>query len=126
VTFRADNRANFQPVKALSFEVALSAPPAFHVILSAAANDIATLHGREGSREAIMHRGKALALVSKGLAKTGQRPGDDVLTGVALFTGNEVYPYLSWDETSRLTHNYSFCLEVHKISTLTWKAWLPC
>lgn len=104
MTFRADNRANFQPVKALAFEVALSAPPAFHVILSAAANDIATLHGRDDSREAIMHRGKALALVSKGLAKTGQPPGDDVLTGVALFTGNEVHPYANQNE-SRLTYN---------------------
>lgn len=89
-TYKQDARANFQPVKTLSFEVALSAPPAFHVILSAAATDIATLHGRSDSRESIMHRGKALALVSKGLSKTGQMPGDDVLAAVALFTGNEV------------------------------------
>jgi hypothetical protein len=77
-------------VKAISFEVALSAPPAFHVILSAAAQDIATLHGRSDSRESIMHRGKALALVAKGLSRTGQMPGDDTLAAVALFTGNEV------------------------------------
>lgn len=89
-TYKQDSRANFGPVKALSFEVALSAPPAFHVILSAAAYDIAKLNGKPESRESIMHRGKALALVSKGLSKNGQIPGDDTLAAVALFTGIEV------------------------------------
>lgn len=77
-------------MKTLSFEVALSAPPAFHVILSAAAHDIARLHGKPESRESIMHRGKALALVNKCLSKSGQMPGDDTLSAVALFTGIEV------------------------------------
>lgn len=37
-----------------------------------------------------MHRGKALALVSKSLAKSGQMPGDDTLAAVALLAGYEV------------------------------------
>jgi hypothetical protein len=95
VSFQQDARANFSHVKILSFEAALSSTPALHVILSAAASDIAVLHGRKDSKEAIMHRGIALSGVSKALTKREERSKvpDECLSAVALLAGHEVSRY---------------------------------
>ena len=87
-----DARANFRHVKLLSFEASLTSPPAFHVILSAAASDIAVLHGKDDSKEAILHRGMAMSSVGKELARRngGLKMRDESITAVALLAGNEV------------------------------------
>jgi len=90
VSFRQDNRADFQPVKELCFHVSLTDPSAFHVVLGAAANDIAALHGREDSPEAIRHKGLALGMVNKRLLQDGLDTSDASISAVALLTGNEV------------------------------------
>jgi hypothetical protein len=90
VSFRQDRRADFQPVKELSFHVSLSDPSAFHVVLGTAANDIAALHGREDSPEAIMHKGLALGMVNKRLLQDGSDTSDASIAAVALLTGGEV------------------------------------
>ena len=92
VSFQQNARTNFTHVKLLSFEAALSSTPALHVILSAAANDIAVLHGRQDSREAIVHRGIAMSGVSKALTKREERSKvpDESIPAVALLAGHEV------------------------------------
>ena len=90
MSFRQDNRADFQPVKELTFNVSLCDSSAFHVILATAANDIAALHGRKDSPEAIMHRGLALGLVNQRLLKHGSDTSDASIAAVALLTGSEV------------------------------------
>ena len=89
-SFQLDTRASFQPIKALSFEVAHNSAPAFHIILSAAANDIANLQGRKISNEAVQHKGLALQCVNKAIIKQEERISDDSIAGVALLAGNEV------------------------------------
>jgi hypothetical protein len=90
VSFRQDNRADFQPVKELSFHVSLSDQSAFHVVLSTAANDIAALHGQEDSPDAIMHRGLALRQVNQRLLQDGSDTSDASIAAVALLSGREV------------------------------------
>lgn len=92
LSFQLDARANFSHVKLLSFQASLNSPPAFHVILSAAASDIAVLHGNKDSKEAIMHRGMAISGVSKALVGLdgGAKMRDESITAVALLAGNEV------------------------------------
>jgi hypothetical protein len=92
LSYQLDTRANFSHVKLLSFQASLSSPAAFHVILSAAASDIAALHGKQDSKEAIVHRGMAISGVSNALVKrdAGNKLGDESITGVALLAGNEV------------------------------------
>lgn len=92
LSFQLDARANFRHIKLLSFEASLTSPPAFHVILSAAASDLAVLHGKDDSKEAILHRGMAMSSVSKELARRdgGLKMRDQSITAVALFAGNEL------------------------------------
>jgi hypothetical protein len=89
VSFRLDNRADFAPVKELSFHVSLSDPSAFHVVLATAANDIAALQGKGESPEAIKHRGLALGLVNKRLLQPGSGTSDASVAAVALLAGSE-------------------------------------
>jgi hypothetical protein len=93
VSFRLDSRADFAPVKELSFHVSLSDPSAFHVILATAANDIAVLQGHDESPDAIKHRGLALRLVNKRLLQRGSDTSDASVAAVALLAGSEVRSY---------------------------------
>ena len=90
MSFRLDSRADFAPVKELSFQVSLSDPSAFHVILATAANDIAVLQGHGESPEAIKHRGLALGLVNKRLLQLGSDTSDATIAAVAILAGSEV------------------------------------
>jgi hypothetical protein len=92
LNFQMDVHANFSHIKLLSLEASLLSPPAFHVILSIAASDIAARHGRHDSKEAIMHRGIAISGVSKALTKRdgGAKMMDESIAAVVLLAGNEV------------------------------------
>jgi hypothetical protein len=92
MVWKLDARANFNHVKFLTFEVCLTSPPAFHVLLSTAASDIAALHGRHDSKEAIMHIGMAISGVGKALVKQGGgvKMRDENITAVGMLAGNGV------------------------------------
>ena len=62
-----------------------------HVILSGAASDLAALYGKRDSKEFIIHRGMALAGVSKALVNRGagrKLLDENLVAAVALFAGN--------------------------------------
>jgi hypothetical protein len=102
VSYNLDSNSDFNPVKALSFKVALADASAFHVLLSAGANDIAALHGRQDSEDAIKHRGISISLVNKRLSMGDA--SDRALAAVTLLAGNEVsncYPPLRIDDYER-------------------------
>jgi len=70
--------------------MSLLGAPGFHVILSAAANDIAVLHGKEVSEDGIKHQRIAIELVNKRLLKWQPDSSNDGLASVALLAGHEV------------------------------------
>jgi hypothetical protein len=88
--FLLDPRASFRSVSLLCFQVAQLDPAAFHVILGAAASDIARLHKRSNSVQSITHLGYALSFVKTRLAHPNDLPSDGTLAAVAMLAGNEV------------------------------------
>ena len=91
LSFQQDARANFSHVTLLSFEASVRSPPALHIIISAAASDIAALHGKQDSRDAIVHRGIALSGVRKLMKQSkNTKIKDDIITAVTFLAGNEV------------------------------------
>lgn len=90
MSFAGDNRADFQPVKKLVFNMGLLGAPGFHVILSAAANDIAAMRGMQNSEDGIMHQRIAIGLVNKRLSEWRPDSSNEGLASVALLAGLEV------------------------------------
>lgn len=89
LSFAGDQRANFQPVKSLIFNVGKEDPSVFHLLLAATANDIAYIRGRQESEDVIKHRGIALGLIKKRVLDW-QSTTDGTLVAVALLAGTEV------------------------------------
>ncbi|KAE9369852.1 hypothetical protein N431DRAFT_485662 [Stipitochalara longipes BDJ] len=83
----AGDTPNFQPVKKILFDLGITDASLFHMILSAAADDIAAMRGRQSSEEAIKHRAIALSMVNKRISEYGLDPSDLNLTTVALLAG---------------------------------------
>jgi Fungal specific transcription factor domain len=91
-----DIRVSFQPVRTLSFKVALAGPAAFHIIIAAAARNIASLHGRHDSRQSVTYHGLVLRLVNKQISQSLSVPSDATIATAAMLAGNEVgFPYIS-------------------------------
>jgi len=86
----AGDTPNFQPVKKILFDLGITDASLFHMILSAAADDIAALRGRQISEEAIKHRAIALSMVNKRISQYGLDSSDLNLTTVALLAGWDV------------------------------------
>jgi hypothetical protein len=86
----AGDTPNFQPVKKILFGLGSTEASSFHMILSAAANDIAILQGRQNREEAIKHRAIALSMVNKRISQRGLDSSDLTLTTVALLAGYDV------------------------------------
>lgn len=90
LSFAGDQRSNFQPVKSLIFNVGLADSSVFHLLLSAAANDIAYMRGKEESEDVVKHRGIALGLIKKRVLDWQASSTDGTLIAVALLAGIEV------------------------------------
>lgn len=58
------------------------------MIIAVGASDMAVLHGKEDSAEALKHRGKSIALVNQRLMKGDT--SNAAIAGIALLAGNEV------------------------------------
>lgn len=86
----AGDTPNFQPVKKILFCLGSTDASTFHMILSAAANDIAILQGRQNSEEAIKHLAIALSMVNKRISQRGLDTSDLTLTAVAFLAGYDV------------------------------------
>lgn len=101
LSFVGDNRADFQPVKKLVFNMGLLGAPGFHVILAAAANDIAAARGILTSEDGLKHQRIAMALVNKKLSQWQMDSSNESLASVALLAGLEVsYVLLTRDMLS--------------------------
>ncbi|KAH7360977.1 hypothetical protein BKA65DRAFT_196244 [Rhexocercosporidium sp. MPI-PUGE-AT-0058] len=90
LSFVGDNRADFQPVKKLVFNMGLLGAPGFHVILAAAANDIAAARGIRTSEAGLKHQRIAIALVNKKLSEWKPDSSNESLASVALLAGLEL------------------------------------
>ncbi|KAH6701988.1 hypothetical protein BKA61DRAFT_681258 [Leptodontidium sp. MPI-SDFR-AT-0119] len=90
LSFVGDNRADFQPVKKLVFNMGLLGAPGFHVILAAAANDIAAARGILTSEDGLKHQRIAMALVNKKLSQWQMDSSNESLASVALLAGLEL------------------------------------
>lgn len=62
----------------------------FHMVLSAAAHDIAYIRGEKESEEVAKHRGIALSLIKKRVLDWQTGSPDGTLAAVALLAGSEV------------------------------------
>ena len=90
LSFAGDQRANFQPVKSLIFNVGLADSSVFHTILCAAAQDIAYIRGEQESEDVVKHRGTALGLIKSRVLNWQKGSPDGTLVAVALLAGSEV------------------------------------
>lgn len=90
LSFAGDQRSNFQPVKSLIFTIGLSDSSVFHMVLSAAAHDIAYIRGQQESEEVAKHRGIALGLIKKRVLDWQTGSPDGTLVAVALLAGCEL------------------------------------
>lgn len=90
LSFAGDQRANFQPVKSLIFTMGIADSSVFHMVLAAAANDIAYIRGQQESEEVAKHRGIALSLIKKRVLDWQTGAPDGTLVAVALLAGSEV------------------------------------
>ncbi|KUJ12894.1 uncharacterized protein LY89DRAFT_737794 [Mollisia scopiformis] len=90
LSFAGDQRSNFQPVKSLIFNVGLADSSVFHLVLSAAAKDIAYIRGQEESQDVVRHRGIALELIKKRVLDWQASSADGTLVAVALLAGTEL------------------------------------
>ncbi|CZR54674.1 uncharacterized protein PAC_04558 [Phialocephala subalpina] len=90
LSFAGDQRANFQPVKSLIFNVGLADSSVFHTILSAAAQDIAYIRGEQEPEDVVKHRGTALGLIKSRVLNWQKGSPDGTLVAVALLAGSEL------------------------------------
>ncbi|PVH82232.1 hypothetical protein DL98DRAFT_142389 [Cadophora sp. DSE1049] len=90
LSFIGDNRADFQPVKKLVFNMGLLGAPGFHVILAAAANDIAAARGIKTSEDGLKHQRIAISLVNRKLSDWRVENENESLASVALLAGLEL------------------------------------
>jgi hypothetical protein len=74
-------------MKKILFDLVVTDASLFYMILSAAADDIAALQGRQIPEEAISHRAIALSLVNKRIAQYGLDSSDLNFTTVAVLAG---------------------------------------
>lgn len=77
-------------MKKILLDLGITDASLFHMILSAAADDIAALRGKQISEEAIKHRAIALSMVNKRISRYGLDSSDLNLTTVALLAGWDV------------------------------------
>ncbi|KAK6585680.1 hypothetical protein PZA11_002407 [Diplocarpon coronariae] len=84
------NRGNYQPVKMIVFKTSLVGEPGFHVLLSAAANDIASMRGLQNSKDGIQHHAIAIRLVNQRISDWKSDFSSECLSSVALLAGLEL------------------------------------
>ena len=85
-----DRRESFTPIKHLAFSIAVHDVAAFHVILSAAANDLERLNKITSATQGMAHKMVVLRLLNERLANTTLATKDGTIAAVVLFAGLEV------------------------------------